>query len=85
LWQHYKGGVYRIVAANARMEISGEPCVVYATVDRPDDVWVRLRIAFLNEAAFGVPRFRQLDPKTKRGRKAYRAAARQSRLPHFFK
>jgi hypothetical protein len=63
LWRHYKGGVYRIVAANARMEISGEPCVVYAAVNRPDDsVWVLLRVAFLNEIAPGVPRFRQLDP-----------------------
>ena len=63
LWRRYDGAIYRIVAANARMEINGEPCMVYAAVDRPDDsVWVRLRIAFLNEAVPGVPRFRQLDP-----------------------
>lgn len=62
LWRHYKGGVYRIVASNARMEITGEPAVVYAAVNRPDDsVWVRLRAVFLNEAAPGVPRFRQVD------------------------
>jgi hypothetical protein len=44
------------------MEINGEPCVVYTAV-HDNSVWVRLRIAFLNEAASGVPRFRRLSKK----------------------
>jgi hypothetical protein len=60
LWRHYKGGVYCIVAADARMQINNEPVVVYGAAT--GEVWVRLRTAFLNEAAPGVPRFRRLDP-----------------------
>jgi hypothetical protein len=60
MWRQYKGGVYRIVAGDARKEINGERVVIYAAVT--GEVWVRLRIAFLNEVAPGVPRFRRLDP-----------------------
>src|SRR5262245_47776862 len=60
LWRHFEGGVCRIIAADARMENSGEPCVVYAAV-HDNSVWVRLRIAFLNEVAPGVVRFCRLS------------------------
>jgi hypothetical protein len=61
-WQHFEGGMVCIVAGDARMENSGEPCVVYAAVHN-SSVWVRLRSVFLNEVTPKVPRFRRVHKK----------------------
>ena len=41
VYQHYKTkGKYKVVAL-ALQESSGEPCVIYQSLDSPDLVWVR--------------------------------------------
>lgn len=61
-FQHYKGGLYEIVATGF-IEDSEAPCVVYRSLEK-DIVWVRTAKDFLQSIEYdGVaqPRFKQLD------------------------
>jgi len=57
-WQHYKGGVYTVVAVGL-YEATCDPCVVYAGND--GIVWVRSLFIWLETVSDDTPRFSRLD------------------------
>ena len=53
--QHYKGGVYKVIAIGKDSEYL-EKQVIYAPVDKPEEIWIR-PLAMFNEVileAYGV-------------------------------
>ena len=60
-YQHYKGGIYEIVATGF-LEDSEVPCVVYRSLEK-DIVWIRTAKNFLEDVEYnGIkqPRFKRI-------------------------
>lgn len=61
-WRHHKGGVYEIVVADARVEATGEPVVVYRG---ETGTWTRPVLEFMGTVetdGYRGPRFTLTDP-----------------------
>ena len=63
VYEHYKGGRYRVIAVALHSETQ-EPFVVYCSISAPEQFWVRPFEMFTEEIAVGgrtIPRFRLID------------------------
>lgn len=59
LYQHYKGGKYKVLAVGTHTE-TGETMVTYLGVGEGGRVWIR-PLDMWNEEVDGEPRFRELE------------------------